>query len=178
MLKEIKKNELFQITSPHSYVLGTVLDKDGKPTAMGISWWTFTSWEPLMVAFSIGRNKHTHDCLEHGREFVLNFPSLEQAAGAWLCGTTSGRMVDKFQKGGFETLAAKKVDVPLMAGCSAAIEVRILQRIETGDHTLFIGNAVALHGDTDKPFHLYAKAYRELYALDPDGKLKPAEYLK
>ncbi len=81
-MKEIDKHQAFELASPYPYTLAVTLDKRDRPNIIGLSWWMFTSWKPLMIAVSISHQRYTHECLEHNKEFVLCFPSEEQAKDA------------------------------------------------------------------------------------------------
>ena len=170
-MNEIERHEAFELASPFPYVLAVTLDDRERPNIMGLSWWTFTSWDPLMIAISIGHQRYSHTCLEHNKEFVLCFPSEEQAKDAWFCGTKSGRDVDKFQETGFKPVHAKEVKPPIIDGVTVAYECRVANEVETGDHTLYIANVVDMHGDHDRAKHLYSIHYKKLISLDCKGNV-------
>jgi len=97
---EIDLSTAIELSSPYPYTLVVTVNKQGKPNVMGVAWWTFTSVQPPMIAVSIGHPRYTHECLQSCKEFVLCFPSQEQAKAAWFCGTKSGRAMDKFAAAG------------------------------------------------------------------------------
>ena len=148
-MKEIDRDTSIELPSPR-YTLVVTVDRQGKPNAMGLSYWTFTSHQPRMIAVCIKPDKYTHDCLEGCQEFVLCFPSEEQAKAAWLCGTKSGRTVDKFAEAGLVAIPAKVVRPPIISGSVAAYECKVVGQMECGDHTLYNGEVVAVHGDPDR----------------------------
>jgi flavin reductase (DIM6/NTAB) family NADH-FMN oxidoreductase RutF len=124
-----------------------------------------------MIAISLGHKRYSHECLQHHREFVLCFPSEEQAKDAWLCGTKSGRDIDKFRETGFVPMHSSVVKPPIIKGVTVAYECRVADHIETGDHTVFIAEVVAKHGDPDRAKHLYSIHYRRLLSIDCKGNL-------
>jgi len=71
------------------------------------------------------------------------------------CGTHSGREVDKFKETGLVAVPAKKVRPPLIEGCVANFECKVVGEIETGDHTIFVGEVVAAHVSEEKKRRLY-----------------------
>ena len=168
-MQTIERNQAFELASPFPYVLATVLTPDGRPNAIGLGWWTFTSWEPLHLAISVGHKKFSHECLEHSGEFVLNFPSAGMARGAWLCGTKSGRGMDKLVEGDLATLPSTVVKPPTLADATVAYEVKVHTKVPTGDHTLYLGEVVAIRGNPELPAHLYSIHYKRLIALGADG---------
>lgn len=170
-MKEIDKNEAFELASPFPYVLVVTLDERERPNIMGLSWWMFTSWDPLMIAISIGHQRYSHECLECCKEFVLCFPSEGQEKDAWICGTKSGKNMDKFQETGFKPVHAKIVKPPMIEGATVAYECKIVKHMETGDHTAFIANVVAIHGSPEKVNHLYSIHYTRLISIGSTGAL-------
>lgn len=168
MLREIPWQKAIKLASPYPYVLAFTVDKQGKPNAIGLGWWTYVSWDPPMIAIAVGPKRYSYECLNHCGEFTLCFPSQEQWRGAWLCGTTSGRDRDKLAEAGFELLPAKEVSPPLLAGAKVCYECRVENRVKTGDHELFIARVLAIHGDPSPGRHLYSIAYEKLTALSPD----------
>ena len=171
-MQSIDRHEAFELASPFPYVLAVTLDKRERPNIIGLSWWMFTSWNPLMIAISVGHKRYSHECLQHHREFVLCFPSEEQAKDAWLCGTKSGRDVDKFKETGFVPMHSSEVKPPIIKGVTVAYECRVTDHVVTGDHTVFIADVVAKYGDHDRAKHLYSIHYRKLLSIDCKGNVK------
>jgi flavin reductase (DIM6/NTAB) family NADH-FMN oxidoreductase RutF len=164
-LKEIPWDEAVELGSPYPYVLGVTIDKNGRTNIIGLGWWTFTSWNPQMIAIAIGTERYSYECIEYCKEFVLCFPSEELKNGAWLCGKKSGRDIDKFKETGFKQIPSKIVKPPLIDGSTVAYECKVVNKLETGDHTLYIGKVVAIHGTPEKPTHLYSIHYKNLINL-------------
>ncbi len=170
-MKELDRHEAFELASPFPYVLAVTLDKRDRPNIIGLSWWMFTSWDPLMIAISVGHKRYSHECLEHHKEFVLCFPSEGQEKDAWFCGTKSGRDVDKFQKTSFKPVNSKVVKPPIIEGVTVAYECRVVDQVDTGDHTIYIADVVAIHGNPEKAKHLYSIHYRKLLSIDCKGNV-------
>ena len=166
---EIDLSTAIELSSPYPYTLVVTVDKQDKPNAMGVAWWTFTSVVPPMIAISIGHPRYTHECLQSCKEFVLCFPSQEQAKAAWLCGTKSGRAMDKFAAAGLKAASAKVVKPPIIEGATVAYECKVVAELVCGDHTLFSAEVVAIHGDPQKAKHLYSVHYRKLVSIDWQG---------
>lgn len=60
-----------------------------------------------------------------------------------ICGSKSGRKVDKFEASGLTRERAQKISSPLIAECPVNIECVKLKDVDAGDHTWFIGEIVA-----------------------------------
>jgi flavin reductase (DIM6/NTAB) family NADH-FMN oxidoreductase RutF len=165
---EIDWNEAVTLASPYSYVLAVTIAPDGLPNIIGLCWWTYVSWSPPMLIISVGRPRYSHDCIEHLGEFTLNFPSEEMAKGAWLCGKKSGRDTDKFKEAGFTPIPSKNIKPPLIAGSTVAFECRVVNKVEAGDHTIFVADILAMHRTEGKEHHIYTIHYSKMLSLGSD----------
>jgi len=171
-LKEISWDEAVELGSPYPYVLAVTIDRNKRPNIIGLGWWTFTSIEPRLVAISVGKQRYSHECIEYCKEFVLCFPSKDQAEDSWLCGKKSGRDIDKFKVTKFKKIPSEIVKPPLIDGVTVAYECKVVKKIDTGDHTLYIGEIVSVHGSPKKASHLYSIHYRNLIDLSYSFKDK------
>jgi flavin reductase (DIM6/NTAB) family NADH-FMN oxidoreductase RutF len=97
------------------------------------------------MAISIGKTRWSHEAILGTGEFVLSFPSSKQARQASYCGTHSRRDVEKLAQTDLEITVAKCVKAPLLTEMVASFECRVTQTIETGDHTVFVGEVAAAH---------------------------------
>ncbi len=167
-MKPLDWDEALALLSPHSYALLSTVPKEGRPNLMGLGWWTIVSWSPRQVAISVGRGQYSRECLDAVPEFGLSFPSERQSRGAWICGTVSGRDGDKFAMAGFQPVASSRIRPPLVEGATVAFECRVTQRIETGDHVMYIADIEAMHGTPESPMHLFSIHYNKLVGIDKD----------
>jgi flavin reductase (DIM6/NTAB) family NADH-FMN oxidoreductase RutF len=82
------------------------------------------------------------------RQFVVNLPRASMLDQVLKCGTSSGRVVDKFKEYGLTPLPADKVKPPLIAECPVNIECELMGApVSIGDHDLFRGLVLAEHVD-------------------------------
>jgi len=83
---------------------------------------------------------------------VLNVCSEKQVQAINKSRGLSGKDVeDKFQVLGLEARPAKHVKAPLVVGCHANVECRVLDHMETEGLTIFLAEAVACYIDDDLP---------------------------
>jgi flavin reductase (DIM6/NTAB) family NADH-FMN oxidoreductase RutF len=137
------------LLAPHSTVLVTAVDAKGKPNIITLGWTMPTSRDPPLVAISVGTRRYSHDLIEGSKEFVINVPPEELVEKAHFCGTRSGRMVDKFAGAGLMSLSSKRVKPPRIKECVAHLECKLVQKLRTGDHTIFVGEVVAASADEE-----------------------------
>lgn len=132
---------------PRPLVLVTSASKEGKPNIITLAWSMPTSFEPPLVAISVARERFSHELIEDLCEFVINIPSRNLLGPVLFCGSTSGRFVDKFKETGLTPLPSKKVKPPRIKECVAHLECKLVEKFQTGDHTIFLGEVVASSAD-------------------------------
>ncbi len=168
-LNDLKWTDAVELASPHPYVLATTVAADGTPNIIGIGWFTIVSWSPAMACISVAPPRHSYANLEAVGEYVINFPAPEQARAAWTCGTRSGRDIDKFAACGLEAVPSAEVRPPTIGGSIMAWECVVTDKVDCGDHRLYIAEIVATRGDMARRGHLYSVHYRSLIAADPQA---------
>jgi flavin reductase (DIM6/NTAB) family NADH-FMN oxidoreductase RutF len=140
-------NAASTVFAPQLVGLVTTLDSANQPNVATFAWIMSTSHNPELIAVSVSKARYTYECLTY--EFVINLPTKELVEQVWTVGTLSGRDVNKFQVARLTPIPAIAVKPPRIAECLTHIECRIVSTIETGDHTIFIGEVVAKSGDFD-----------------------------
>ncbi|MCD4656076.1 MAG: flavin reductase family protein [Planctomycetes bacterium] len=171
MHQELTLTQGAKLIAPNIYALVTCLDSNGKPNAIGVSWVTRTSIDPYLILISIAFTRYSHDAIAQSGEFVINYPTEEQAAGAWLCGVESGREQNKIEKAGLKLIDSKIIKTPTIADVTVAFECKTVSSFVTGDHTVFVGEVVAVTGDPEKSKHLFVTANASLISLDFNGNI-------
>ncbi len=106
-----------------------------------------TSFDPPLVAISVSPRRYSHRLIEETKEFVVNVPTIEIARETLFCGRVSGRKHDKFKETPLTALPAKKVKAPIIKECVAHLECKLVQKVATGDHTVFVGEVLAAHAN-------------------------------
>jgi flavin reductase (DIM6/NTAB) family NADH-FMN oxidoreductase RutF len=139
---EVRSQARYLLLHPRHTVLVTCVDGEGRPNIITLAWTTPVSFDPPLVAISVGPERYSHDLIRGGGDFVINVPEMELAKETLYCGRNSGRDVDKFRETGLTPLPAKKVRSPLIQECTAHLECRVVDSIPAGDHTLFLGEVV------------------------------------
>lgn len=110
-----------------------------------LGWQMWASANPPMIAISMAPARFTHDLITRAGEFVLAWPGADLADATLDAGTRSGRGRDKFDELGLTALPAQAVKAPLVKECLANLECKVVERVTAGDHTIFVGEIVAVH---------------------------------
>ena len=105
--------------------------KDEKPNAMTIGWGLVgTMWRQPFFTVAVRLSRYTHRLLEESGEFTVCLPAKGMSEVLDVCGTKSGRDVDKFRT--LELTAAKgfAVKAPYISECSVHYECKIAYKTE------------------------------------------------
>ena len=130
---------------PRLTVLVTTCSRDGKPNVAAFSFFMPVSFDPKYVAFSVAPKRYTFKNLEETGEFVVNVPSEDMLKEIWICGTESGKSVDKFKLAKLETAESKKIRPPRIKRCPIQLECKVESMEEFGDHYLVVGRVLEEH---------------------------------
>lgn len=160
VLEQVPVSRAWERKFPEQVVMVTTVGETGPPNIITLGWAMPTSWEPLLCAISIGLTRFSHELLEQVPEFVLTFPAEDMEAAMRVCGTESGRDVDKFRETGLTARAASVVRPPLIEEAVTNMECKVVGAHRTGDHTIFVGEILAAHHTT--------RSVRRLYNLGDD----------
>lgn len=134
------------VTSPNRLInYGPVIlvssQHEDKRSIITLAWQMPVSHNPMLLAIAVGKTRFSHGLISESREFVINVPTWDLLAKVKFCGTHSGKNVDKFTECGF-TAVVSELKTPLIQECFGNIECRLRHEYDTGDHTIFVGEAV------------------------------------
>lgn len=101
------------------------------------------SFKPPLIGVGIAPRRFSYGLFKESKDFAINIPDKKMLRAVQICGSKSGRDVDKFSASGLTKEKADKISAPLIAECPVNIECVKVKEAETGDHTWFIGEVVA-----------------------------------
>lgn len=128
------------------WLVGTY-DAAGKPNIMTIAWGGICNSQPASVTVSLRKATYSYEAIVARKAFTVSIPSERHAAEADYVGTVSGRDVDKFGATGFTPVRSGIVDAPYVAEAPIVIECRLVQRVDLGLHTMFVGAILDVKAD-------------------------------
>jgi len=168
-------------------------EHDGRVAGMLAAWWLQLSHKPLLLGVAVAPERFTYKVLLKAEGFALNFLDFKLVDKTPYLGDVSERFYrDKIRRGGFTIVEGDVLGAPYIAESSAAVELRKVDRVVTGDHDLFIGEVVSAYandafvngrwdykkysplmylGRTKRPQRVY-----RYYATAEDLSIKPVEY--
>ena len=107
-----------------------VAGKD-RPNPMTISWGGLgTLWQRPVVTVYVRPTRHTFSLLNAHPEFTLNFLPEPLREALDLCGTRSGRDLDKWEACKLEKVPGERVAVPRVGGSELSLECRVLSTVD------------------------------------------------
>jgi flavin reductase (DIM6/NTAB) family NADH-FMN oxidoreductase RutF len=121
----------------------------GRRNAMAAAWVMPLDFAPPKVAVVLDKSTFTRSLVEAAGSFALNVPCRAIADATFALGSTSGRdEPDKIARLGLRTFDAGVIDAPLIEGCVAWLECRLLREPHLEQaYDLFLGEVVAAAAD-------------------------------
>jgi flavin reductase (DIM6/NTAB) family NADH-FMN oxidoreductase RutF len=125
---------------------------------MTVSAFTEVSLDPPLVLVCADKTSNTHPVIAEGGVFAVNVLTREQEP-------LSNRFASKkdedrrFEGLEFETAAT---GAPILAGALVALDCRVVNAHDAGDHVIYVGRVEALRRSEGEPLLYYGGAYRSL----------------
>lgn len=92
--------------------------------------------DPIQIAVGINKNNLTHEYIQDSQVFSVSILDTKGLALVKHFGYRSGRTADKFTGVAF---AKGHTGTPLIKDCLAALECKVVGKLDLGTHTLFVG---------------------------------------
>jgi flavin reductase (DIM6/NTAB) family NADH-FMN oxidoreductase RutF len=115
----------------------------GRSNVMAAQWVMPIDYDPPKLAVVIDGTTYTRSLVDASGVLGVCIPERTQAQLTWQVGSTSGAEHDKLAS--IETFAGSALDIPLVAGCLAWLECRVVEVLAERD--LFIVEVVAAAAD-------------------------------
>ena len=129
-------------------------DPDGEPKGITVNAFLSLSLVPPLVGVAIDRASQAHEGLMRAPRYGVSVLAADQAP-------LSGRFAQRDDTGDpppWERFA----DAPVLTGAVAWLACRIVDRIATGDHTLFVAEVEAVRTEERAPLAYFQGRYRSL----------------
>ncbi|MDD4954610.1 MAG: flavin reductase family protein [Candidatus Omnitrophica bacterium] len=127
----------------------------GRKNITTCAWSMPLSKNPPLLGVALAKKHFSSELIKLSSQFVINVPEWALLDKVMLCGSVSGRNMDKFKESGFTPEKAHSLsDAPKITECAASLECMLVDSKETGDHYLFTGEIT------------YAEAKNNLFVND------------
>lgn len=128
--------EVMQVLTSRGLML-TSITPQGKANTMLIGWGLIGSvWGKPVWTVLVRPSRYTYQLIEQSSQFTISVPGAELEKACKICGSTSGRDRDKLAEAGLRAVPARKVTPPVIAGCIAYYECRVLHNNDVQPGTL------------------------------------------
>ncbi len=130
------------------WVIGSY-DATGQANVMTAAWGGICCSSPPCLAVSIRKERHSYPAVLTRCAFTVSVPSARHAAEADFIGMVSGSVVDKFAATGLTPARSELVDAPYVEEFPLVIECKLIQTLDLGAHTQFIGEIMDVKADAE-----------------------------
>ena len=150
-MKKVEIEEAMKFRHPEIVVNVVTKSKENKIDITPIGWAMLGSSKPKTWAIGVAKKHFSHQSILDTKEFMICIPSTNQKKDTLFCGANSGWNIDKLKKTNFEMINSEKISVPMIDGSLACYECKLINQMETSDHTFFLGEILAAYisGKTD-----------------------------
>jgi flavin reductase (DIM6/NTAB) family NADH-FMN oxidoreductase RutF len=125
--------------------------ESGRCEILPINALTITSHDPAQVAIALPTRSYAARLIEACEHFAFCWPVAGMGPDISACLAIDGRKHDKFAETTFRKLAPHEGRAPLIDGCVAAVECRVVARLAIEPVTMFVGEVLAAHRLGDGP---------------------------
>ena len=140
----------------------TTIQPDGHVHGMTANGINSVSLEPLLVLACVGHTANSHTLIEESGRFAISFLSEEQQS----IGEYYARPVEK-RVGDIEvSFSFTKEGAAFVDGGLAAMDCRVVNKHEAGDHTVFIGEVEEIEVNPGRPLVFFEGKFG---GLPPEG---------
>ena len=127
-------------------VVGTY-DKEDRPNVMTAAWGGICCSSPPCIAVALRKATYTYGNIMLQGSFTINIPSEQHVHYADYFGMVSGKKTDKFAATSLTPIRSDLVNAPYVKEFPFVLECKLIQKIELGLHTQFIGEILDIKAD-------------------------------
>lgn len=124
---------------PYGLYVLTSEAKNGRISAATVNWVTQASFEPPLVAVGVKTDSTGHEVIKESRSFALNVLTKGQQDQAFAFFKPAEREGNTLAG---EPFTSGETGSPILTNAKAFVECRLVDTVERGDHSLFVGEVV------------------------------------
>ena len=100
-----------------------------KPNIMTIGWgFLGTMWSRPVFVVAVRHSRYTYKLLEESDSFTVCLPNSKMIEALSVCGTKSGRDMDKITNLGMTPIKSKTIETPYIKECPVHFECKIIYK--------------------------------------------------
>jgi flavin reductase (DIM6/NTAB) family NADH-FMN oxidoreductase RutF len=132
-----KKQALRMI--PYGLYVLTAESADGRVAASTVNWVTQASFDPPLLAVGVKADSGAHAIIKESKAFALNILGKGQDSMAFSFFKPVEREGNSIAG---EAFSSGSSGSPILSNAHASIECKLVDTVEIGDHSLFVGEVV------------------------------------
>jgi len=154
----IEKNELRRVMGHFATGVTVITSRRNSGELHGLTANAFTSVSliPPLLLVCIDKKAESYPCFDESGIFTVNVLAADQEALSRRFAVTGG---DKFQGVSYRIGAN---GAPILDGALAYLECKVTEKIDGGDHTIYVGEIEQAETKEGKPLLFFRGGYREL----------------
>jgi len=154
----IEKNELRRVMGHFAtgVTVITSIRSSGELHGLTANAFTSVSLIPPLLLVCVDKKAESYPCFDESKIFTVNVLAADQEALSRRFAVTGG---DKFTGVSYKIGAN---GAPILEGALAYLECKVTQKIDGGDHTIYLGEIEQAETKEGKPLLFFRGGYREL----------------
>ena len=154
----IEKNELRRVMGHFAtgVTVITSIRSSGEMHGLTANAFTSVSLVPPLLLVCIDKKAESYPCFDESKIFTVNVLAADQEALSRRFAVTGG---DKFEGVSYKVGAN---GAPILDGALAFLECKVTEKIDGGDHTIYVGEIEQAETKEGKPLLFFRGGYREL----------------
>jgi len=133
----VKKTVLRMI--PYGLYVLTAKGEDGTVAGATVNWVTQASFAPPLVVVGVKADSQVHAIIKESKAFALNVLGKDQGATAFAFFKPAVRDGETVSG---EPFRSGTTGAPVLERAPAFVECRLVDTVERGDHSIFVGEVV------------------------------------
>lgn len=138
-MEEQTRSEILK-TIPYGFYITGVVDEGGAANGFTTNWVSQVSFDPQQIVVAVRRESHARGMIEQSGVFSLNFLDAEQEE---LARKFTRPLEHEDGSVGGSPYSPGETGAPLFEEAFAHLECRVIDKMEAGDHTVYLGEVVA-----------------------------------
>jgi flavin reductase (DIM6/NTAB) family NADH-FMN oxidoreductase RutF len=138
-MEEQTRSEVLK-TIPYGFYITGVVGSNGEANGFTTNWVSQVSFSPQQLVVAVSKGHHSHDLIEDSGVFSLSFLDTGQED---LARKFTEALKHEDGAVGGSPYTTGQTGAPLFEEAFAHLECRVVDKMEAGDHTVYLGEVVA-----------------------------------
>jgi len=141
---------------PTGVTVVTACNDADEPIGLTVNSFASVSIDPLLILWSLDKKSQLHPYFTAAKKFAVNILASNQEH---LCTLFSSKIPDRFAQAKWSTSVH---GLPILHDTVATLQCTTIQQIDAGDHTIFIGQVLAIDHAQKEPLLYHRRHIGEI----------------